>query len=94
MIISGNVKVEIDLSDQELGRAVLGRALQFAGVDDPGVDYFTDDSDNVYMGEYSLGYNPKLAAMIDAANYLIYGHRMGAGRTHQAKAKHEPTHTD
>jgi hypothetical protein len=73
MKITGSMKIEMEVTDQELGHAVMARALAKAGVDDPGVDYITDEDGHVYMAEFDLGSNPEFALLVDAANLLIYG---------------------
>jgi hypothetical protein len=65
----------VRVTDKQLGWEILRRALEKQGIDDPGVDYFTDTQGNVYMsGDHWLGWDPRLATMVDAANYLIYGY--------------------
>lgn len=76
MIITGKTDVKIEISDKDIGRAVMARALEMAGVDDPGCDYYTDARGHVFMGRHCICYSPKLAAMVDTANYLIYGRRL------------------
>lgn len=76
--------IEMEVTNQQLGRAILAHALDLYKIDDPGVDYYTDDNDGVYMGDHYIGHHPKLATLIDAANYLQYGHRMGAGKAQQS----------
>lgn len=73
------IDVEMEVDQKELGRILMGLALEKIGVDDPGCDYSTDDRYGVYMGLNGfLGYWMDAAIMIDAANILIYGQALKA----------------
>lgn len=79
MKIQGNVKLEFDIDPKELGRVLIGMALKEIDFDDPGCDYFTSSkgyiSTSDSIGE-SIGLHKRAAALINAGNWLIYGHPM------------------
>lgn len=72
-VLSGEVWA--DITQKNLGHALMGHALQLASIDDPGVDYYTDRYGNIYMGspDALITCSARLALLIDAANVLIYG---------------------
>jgi hypothetical protein len=81
MEINGRVTVEI--TDKEIGRALLRRAIEELCESRgylPDGDYHTDEEERVYVNEVCLGVNPRIATLINAGNYLIYGKRPEAGK--------------
>ena len=79
LTITGTQKVEVEITDRELGSALHIRARQMYGCDfdDAGCDWLTDGNGNTYVADatWHASSNPEFAAMIDAANILMYGER-------------------
>lgn len=79
LTITGTQKVEVEITDRELGNVLHRRARQMYGCDfdDAGCDWLTDGNGNTYIADatWHASSNPEFAAMIDAANILMYGER-------------------
>lgn len=80
MKITATQQVEAEITDRELGHALHIRARQMynCDFDDAGCDWLTDGAGNTYVSDatWHASNNPEFAAMIDAANVLMYGKRM------------------
>ncbi len=80
MKITATQQVEAEITDRELGHALHIRARQMynCDFDDAGCDWLTDGAGNTYVGNatWHASSNPEFAAMIDAANILMYDRRL------------------
>lgn len=68
-----------DTTGRAVGDAILGIAARILDVkDDAGLDWFTHNGTDVYIGgaEWKVGSDPYAAALVDAASILIYGEIM------------------
>lgn len=80
MKVTATQQVEVEITDRELGHALHIRARQMynCDFDDAGCGWLTDGAGNTYVSDatWHASSNPEFAAMIDAANILMYGQRM------------------
>lgn len=81
MKVTATQTVEVELSKEELGRALRRWAREEYGrddFDDVGCDWLTDDAGSTYVGgaDWHVSTNPEFATLIDAANLVQYGHRL------------------
>jgi len=76
MKIAANIKTEVEVTDKELGRALMRKAWELAGEpDDAGCDWLTDNEGRTFIAgdDWQVSSNQKVAALIDAGNLLILG---------------------
>jgi hypothetical protein len=79
--LTGKQTVELDVTADDLGRALFAVIMQRMGVgeefDDAGCDWLTRDGCTYIGGEdWQVSSTPEIAALVDAANILHYGHKL------------------
>ncbi|MGB9804646.1 hypothetical protein [Desulfofundulus sp.] len=79
MRILATQRLEVDVTDKDLGSALFQKVVQMlGGIDDAGLDWYTCGKD-VYIGrnkEWQVASDPDIATLVDAANILLYGERL------------------
>lgn len=78
--VTGTKKVELDISNSELARAVMQWTNQkYFGneIDDAGCDWLTHNG-KVYIGgeDWEVSSNPNVVALVDSANVLRFGKKL------------------
>jgi len=71
------IKLNVTITQFELGQLVMQQAAQMAGVeDDAGCDWLTDGNDTYIGGDdWHVSALANVARLVDAANILMYGRR-------------------
>jgi hypothetical protein len=87
MKVTGTITQTFDIEPKELGHTLMAHALERLGVDDTGGgDVETGQEGAVFMGTWHLGTDEVAAALVDAANALIYGRTLKDGGGYEIQA--------
>lgn len=76
--VIGTQKVEVEISDRELARALFAKIAEYIGeVDDGGCDWLTEGN-KVYIADKSwlVCESERVATLVDAANVILFGRKL------------------
>lgn len=77
--MTGTTEIEVQITKEDLGRAVLQCAWECCGrPDDAGCNWTTYDGKVYIAGDlnWCVSENPNVAALVDAGNILLYGEKL------------------